>query len=137
MPNTQVVEVEVIRRPTTGQLVQLFGLNHVQAEHAAIATRELGRALHWHRFFEHRPQNLRVVRAHATEAGRRAAWSMLPYFVWAVLLPEAMKVDLIWSTFRDGWFSHGEMRCDVVIPKLPCDHTACDGKCDALRGGLS
>lgn len=103
MPNAHPrVEVEVIHRPTTGQLA-LFGLTPVQTEHAHLATRELGRALHWHRWFGE--PSLHTIRAHATEAGRRAAWSGRLYILWALLVPEAMKVEPIWTAFRNGFFA--------------------------------
>lgn len=103
------VEVEVIHRPTTGQLAALYRLNPVQTEHASIATRELGRAMHWHRWFAPSEPNLRTIRAHATEAGRRAYWTGLLYVAWALLLPEATKIDPIWSAFRDGYWAQRDL----------------------------
>jgi hypothetical protein len=116
MPNTvERVEVEVLHRPTTGQLVQLFGLNPVQSEHARIATRELGRALHWHRWFKPTEANLRTVCAHAAEAGRRVCWSGMPYIAWGMLLPEARTADPIWTAFCDGYWAELDLEMERRI----------------------
>lgn len=98
-----------LRSITTEQLATLFRLTPVQAEHAAIASRELRRALHWHRFFSPTEPNLRTLKAHDAEAGRRACWTGLLYVVWGLLLPEVMAIDPIWSTFRTGYLVQLEL----------------------------
>ena len=111
------VEVEVLHRPTTGQLAVLLGLTPLQTEHARLATVGLCRALHWHRWFLPTEPNLRVMRWHASEAGRRAAWAGQLYIVWALLVPEALKVEPVWTAFRDGYFAQRDLD-ETADPEL-------------------
>lgn len=80
--------------------------------HARVATAELLKALHWHKFFNNMDH---VIRGHAKVAGLHAAMAEIPYFFWAVSHPDMPEIHIIWDTFRDSWFETlAEMQADAL-----------------------